>query len=127
MGDYQNIMSHLGDGFEACPKIPNLSPTEQITPENAKKHKDENQDETTAHIYCVAPMEEARYAETIRQFEHDMVFYQSRIEELEKKVTEADEQILSQETQIFQFDLMVGRMGQILQEYQQNNQTNNFV
>ncbi|KJK73594.1 hypothetical protein H634G_11142 [Metarhizium anisopliae BRIP 53293] len=119
-------MDQLGDGFEACPKISNASSIKHIMPENGGKDEDESQHETMAHNNYVTPTEEVRYAESIRRFEHDIVVYQSRIEELEDKVCQADEQILRQGTQIFQFDLMICRIGEILQEYQQHNQTYDF-
>lgn len=125
--DYQSIIDHLGDGFEACPKISSPSSTEHITPGNGEKYEDERQDETTAHNNGVTPTEEAWYAESIRKFEQDIVIYQSRIEELEEKVSQADEQILRQGARIFQFDLMINRIGEVLQEHQQNNQTYDFV
>ena len=81
-----------------------------------------NRDETTMPVDCGASAEEAWYMDNIRQLEHDIFASQTRIEELERKIAEADEQILNQGTQIFQSDLMVGRIAQVLQEYQQSSQ-----
>ena len=81
-----------------------------------------NRDETTMPVDCGASAEEAWYMDNIRQLEHDIFASQTRIEELERKIAEADEQILNQGTQIFQSDLMVGRIAQVLQDYQQSSQ-----
>lgn len=118
-------MRFLGSGFQACPKNSNFSPAELALNTIEEDIKVVNRDETIVPVEGGASAEEAWYVDSIRHLEHDILLSQTRIEELERKIREADEQILNQGTQIFQSDLMVGRIAQVLQEYQQSNQNYN--
>jgi hypothetical protein len=123
VGDCQDLLRFLGNGFQACPKNSDFSPAELALNTIEEDIKAVNRDQMTMPVDYGASAEEAWYVDSIRQLEQDIFVSQTRIEELERKIVEADEQIVNQGTQIFQSDLMVGRIAQVLQEYQQSNQT----
>ncbi|KAK2595181.1 hypothetical protein QQS21_007086 [Conoideocrella luteorostrata] len=114
------ILSNIGVGIQAWAS--HFDQSGGTLARSEEDQKDRNGAETTSRAFHSSCMVDCHHLDNSRLLEGDLFLARTQIEELEMKVKESEQRISNQESQIFQYDLVVDRIAQVLQEYQQSNQ-----
>lgn len=122
INDCRDIMAGLGHDFQACLRGQNCIRTEPVPTADEEDCKlTEVREPTEFNGHSLTREARCNVDERIR-LENDLFMARTRIEEFETRLRETNEMLANQETQLFQYDMMMGRISQVLQEYHQSSQ-----